>query len=204
MTWAVRRPAATEGKNRIRLLTMTRLPTDDDNRLDWQRARAQMFDYRRRITEAGYRIEWSWSVEQNPKRSGYHAHAIQWGDFIPQRELSSMWGDRRVDIRAIGRPGAETYAIKEAIVTAGYTVKNGTESFDRLGEHLVINGGRVCHFSRGFLHGLKSAEAMTALRQELNKGVTHQWHFEPVLRDGAARLAFARYVDRHGREAVFA
>lgn len=201
MTWALTQPEVYADKGRGRLITLTQLPTDDGGNLDWQRARDQVRDYKRRLSDSGYRCEWSWAIEQNPRRTGFHSHAVQWGDYIPQGAMQEMWGGRRVDVRAISRPAAGTYAIKEAIKTAGYTVKNGTETFERLSEHLFINGGRVCHFSRGFLHGLTSAQALTALRRQLNKGVTHEWHFEPIARDAAGIVAWQRFKARQGKEA---
>lgn len=107
------------------------------------------------IRAEGYRTEWAWTVERGSKTGMIHVHALQHGDFIPQRTLQRLWG-RRVDIRAIeARDGAALYALKEAQRVAGYAVKgaNGT-----LTEHLALNGGRAYHMSRRYLHGRSTRE----------------------------------------------
>jgi hypothetical protein len=101
------------------------------------------------------------AIERNPRGTGFHAHLIQHGDYVPQRLLQDMWGGRRVDIRAINRPEAGTYAIKEAARLSGYVIKNGRENFEGLQEHLSLNGRSVVEFSRGFLHGRTSRETLT-------------------------------------------
>ena len=174
MTWALRRAG------RGRLVTLTLLPTLEDGSLDWQRARGQLREFTYRLRHAGYAVEWAWAVEQNPRGTGYHVHLVMWGDYIPQRELAAMWGNRRVDIRAIRRPADGLYAMKDAVKVAGYAVKHGTDDFGGLSKHLDINGGRAVHMSRGFLHGLTAREALREVALEQGGDEERTWHLEPA------------------------
>ena len=139
-----------------RFITLTWLP---DN---WQRARAQVRDLCRRLRK-NYHVEWAWAIEQNPKATGYHAHAIQWGDFIPWQELLEKWGGRHIWIEPI-RGNAAKYATKCAFV-AGYANKN-------MAGHLEVNGGRAVHMTRGYLHGLTSRQALRVMSDK------KKWHLE--------------------------
>lgn len=172
MTWASRHA------DRTRLVTLTLLPTTDDGDLDWQRARWQVRNLVRSVRSDYPGWEMAWAVERNPKGTGFHAHGVQHGPYVPQGYLQERWGGRRVDIRAIRRPEAGVYAMKAAVRVCGYTVKKGTENFDGLTEHLRINGHRAAHFTRGFLHGKTSREALAALRDEMSDGEDLTWHLE--------------------------
>lgn len=165
---------------RSRFITLTQLPTTETGSLDWQRARAQVRDLAKRLRADGYRTEWGWALERNPKETGFHAHAVQHGDYVPQRVLEDRWGGRRVDVRALPKPGAGSYTVKQAVKVAGYVLKNGSESFDGLSEHLAINGHRAAHFSRGFLHGQTSREALKEIAVLLSDGQERTWHQEPA------------------------
>lgn len=110
-----------------------------------------------------YRLEWAWAIEENPKKTGYHAHAIQWGEYLPQAELQEMWGGRIAHIMRVGK-GTEGYLTKCAGV-CGYMAK----SIDR---HLAVNGGRAIHMTRGYLGGWTSREVL----QEMSSG--KKWHIE--------------------------
>lgn len=167
LTWACRQPVVWEEKNRPRLVTFTQLPTNEDGTLNFQRARGQIRDTLYRLRQDYPRFEMGWSVEQNPRKTGFHAHGIQHGQYVPQKAIATAWGDRRVDIRALSRPEASQYAIKEATKACGYILKNGREDFTRLQGHLAINGGRAVHLTRGFLHGLTSRDALQAMRSEM-------------------------------------
>jgi hypothetical protein len=177
MTWAAGQPQVWAGQNRARLVTLTQLPTCPDGSLDWQRSRSQVRDYLRRVRRDYPRFDVGWAIERNPKLTGYHAHLLQHGSYVPQRFLADLWGGRRVDVRALSRPEAGVYAIKEAVKVAGYVVKNGKDNFVGLQEHLAINGWRAAHFSRGFLHGLTSREASLQLAQSLSSS-DETWHLE--------------------------
>jgi len=122
----------------------------------------QVRDLIRRI-RMHYRCEWAWAVEVNPKRTGQHLHAIQHGDFLPQRHLQELWGGRICHITRVKKT-ATGYLTKVAQV-CGYL----TKEFDK---HLKVNGGRAIHLSRGFLHGFTSREVQQVLSSD------RQWHLE--------------------------
>lgn len=126
--------------DRARLVTLTNCPDD------WQRRRGQVRDLRRRIIAAGFRTEWAWTTEAGHKTGMVHVHAIQWGDYIPQATLQTLWGGRIVDIRsAVGRHGK--YISKAGAAVANYVSKGGVGHLD---EALTLNGGRLHHWSRAF------------------------------------------------------
>lgn len=164
MTWPMSRV------QRPRLVTLTKLPTveegDDAGQLDWQATRWQVRDLGRRLRQ-DYRCEWAWAVEPNPKGTGYHLHAIQHGDYLPQRELETLWGGRRVDIRAV-KCSAAQYVSKEAARVTGYVSKGARSAVKA---HQDVNGGRIYHSSRGYHMGLTRQQ----VRQEMAKGVEGQW-----------------------------
>lgn len=172
MTWAAREA------DRARLVTLTQLPTDQNGELDWQRARHQVRDLLYRIRQDYPAFQMGWAIERNPGETGFHAHGVQHGQYVPQRVLQERWGGRIVDIRQIRRPAAATYAMKDAVSVAGYLVKHGRENFDGLQAHLAVNGHRAAHFTRGFLHGLNSREAAKAMSAERNDGEVLTWHME--------------------------
>lgn len=175
MTWAARQA------RRRRLVTLTALPTSPAGDLDWQRSRGQVRDWLRRIRADHPGFEMGWAIERNPRETGFHAHGVQHGPYVRQSVLQERWGGRIVDIRALSRPGDGVYAIKEAVRVAGYAVKGGTEDFAGLGEHLAVNGGRAAHFTRGFLHGNTSREALRAMAIEQGEnGEPRTWHLEPA------------------------
>lgn len=133
-------------------MTLTQAPDD------WQALRQRVRTLTMRLRRDGYRTEWAWTVEHGSKSGMVHVHALQHGSYVPQRALEALWG-RRVDIRAIkGSQRVVNYAMKEAQRVAGYSLK-GTHQ-DLL-THLERNGGRACHYSRGYLRGerLRDVEA---------------------------------------------
>lgn len=152
--------------NRVRLVTLTQLPSD------WQKARGQVRDLVRRL-RAERKLEWGWSIEANPKGTGYHAHAIQWGDYLPQSWLQRKWGSRICHIMEVNK-GAAGYLTKCAAV-CGYLTKS-------MEEHLLVNGGRAVHLTRGFLHGRTSREVL----KEMSSG--RKWHLEHAT---AEEIAYA-------------
>lgn len=130
-------------------MTLTLAPAE------WQALRQKLRKLTLTLRSAGYLVEWAWTVEAGAQTGMRHVHALQHGDFIPQRELQRMWG-ARVDIRAIkSEGGAAKYAMKEARRVAGYAMK-GTHR--QLLAHLALNGGRGCHMSRGYLHGRRTRD----------------------------------------------
>lgn len=150
---ARRRAAVLAWAAPARFVTLTQAP---DN---WQALRARLRKLTLKVRAEGYACEWAWTVEQGTQTGMRHIHALQHGDYIPQRTLERLWS-RRVDIRAIrGRAGAAAYAMKEAGRVAGYAMKG---SHGDLLAHLDRNGGRGCHYTRAYLHGrrLREVEAI--------------------------------------------
>jgi len=118
---------------------------------DWQtirrRVRAVAFDLR----HEGFSWNCCWHVERNPRGTGHHVHAFQWGDFVSQRKLQTVCmaqGMGYPDIRKweqVGTRGA-MYGLKHAV---GYGLK-GASRKEGLEQYLAANGGRLVHASRGF------------------------------------------------------
>lgn len=165
-----------------RFLTLTQAPTN------WQACRQRMRKVALNLRTAGYSVEWAWTVERGRQTGMIHVHALQHGDYIPQRTLAKVWG-RRVDIRRISDvDGAARYTTKHAgRRLASYTMK-GTA--DQLGEHLDLNGGRGVHLSRRYLRGLTSREVW----QRLHPPGTLKWVQVSVWTSDADAAAIASTV----------
>lgn len=97
--------------------------------------------------------EWCYTIEKNPKGTGYHAHCLQSGPYIPQDRLQTACERARAGIpyiNAIKRTGIWTsrYGLK-GFGADGYGLKtfraNGSPA-----EALRINNGRMEHHTRGF------------------------------------------------------
>lgn len=105
---------------------------------------------RHALVGEGYRWDWVWSVEPNPKGTGRHVHAWQRGTYVPQEALSRAAVREGcgpvVDIRAWrkGSDAATAYALK----SISYGVK-GAAGEDPAG-FVAMNGGRLSHQSRGW------------------------------------------------------
>jgi len=121
---------------------------------EWQHCRAQLRDWVRRVRKA-YQWEWAWSIEPNPKGTGFHLHALQWGEFVPKKRLEQLWGGRFINIKLVRKTGKENY-ITKCYQIAKYSTKVNLE-------HLELNGGRCVHMSRGYLHGMTSREALKVM-----------------------------------------
>lgn len=139
--------------HRPRFVTLTRAPED------WQHRRAQVRDLRRRIVATGLATDWIWTTEVGRKTGMVHVHALQTGDYIPQRALQRMWGDRIVDIRS-AQPRHGEYISKSAGSLAQYVTKGATAHLDAA---LSLNGGRLHHWSRGWWGGVGVREYWTAM-----------------------------------------
>jgi len=97
--------------------------------------------------------EWSFTIEKNPKGTGYHAHCLQRGPSIPQAELQESCvraGAGFPHINSIKRAGMWTsrYGLK-GFGADGYGLKTFRSNGDPR-EALRINGGRLEHHSRKF------------------------------------------------------
>jgi len=97
--------------------------------------------------------EWCYTIEKNPKDTGYHAHCLQTGPYIPQDRLQEACERAKAGIpyiNAIKRKGVWTsrYGLK-GFGADGYGLKtfraNGSPT-----EALRINNGRLEHHTRGF------------------------------------------------------
>jgi hypothetical protein len=97
--------------------------------------------------------EWTFTIEPNPKGTGYHAHCLQRGPSIPQGELQESClrsGAGIPYINAIKREGIWTsrYGLK-GFGADGYGLKAFRPNGDSR-EALRINNGRMEHHSRAF------------------------------------------------------
>lgn len=97
--------------------------------------------------------EWSFTIEKNPKETGYHAHCLQHGPSIPQaalQECCARAGAGFPHINSIKRRGiwTATYGLK-GFGADGYGLKSFRPTLDS-GEALRINNGRLEHHSRSF------------------------------------------------------
>lgn len=97
--------------------------------------------------------EWCFTIEKNPKGTGYHAHCLQRGPSIPQGELQEACersGAGFPYINAIRRTAQWTslYGLK-GFGADGYGLKTFRPNADSK-EALRINHGRLEHHSRGF------------------------------------------------------
>ncbi len=157
-----------------RFLRLSRLPETAEGRRDY------MKDIRLRLRRQNYQTEWLWVVEKNPKGTGFHAHVLQWGDYIPQAHLQKMLGGRIPYIEKISsNVGAAGYALK-GVGAGGYALKGFRGDVETYWAHLDLNGGRPVHHSRGFFRS-QSGERMTATaaRKEylatLGEGEERDW-----------------------------
>lgn len=126
--------------------------------------------------------EWTFTIERNPEGTGYHAHCLQHGSFLPQPELQEACarsGAGMPDIRYIKREGIWTsrYGLK-GFGADGY----GMKTFRANGiprEALRINNGRLEHHSRGFfaIDGdalrVRDMERAAIAEMNLNKRVAY-------------------------------
>jgi hypothetical protein len=97
--------------------------------------------------------EWCYTIERNPKGTGYHAHCLQTGGYIPQNALQSACESARAGIpyiNAIKRKGIWTsrYGLK-GFGADGYGLKTFRPNGDAT-DALRINNGRMEHHTRGF------------------------------------------------------
>lgn len=106
------------------------------------------------LRKMGYRFEAAWVREPNDRQMQHHIHAVQHGDFVPQKVLQDRWG-ARVDIRSIEEPErAIRYLLKGALGGAG-----------DLMAHLEENGRRAVHLTQDYLRGESQESVRRALRR---------------------------------------
>lgn len=97
--------------------------------------------------------EWCYTIERNPKGTGYHAHCLQTGPYIPQDALQTACergGAGIPYINAIKREGiwSSRYGLK-GFGADGYGLKTFRPNGDPT-EALRINNGRLEHHTRAF------------------------------------------------------
>ena len=97
--------------------------------------------------------EWTYTIERNPKETGFHAHCLQVGPYIPQDALQTACkrgGAGIPYINAIKRTGQWTsrYGLK-GFGADGYGLKTFRPDADPT-HALRINNGRMEHHTRGF------------------------------------------------------
>jgi hypothetical protein len=113
--------------------------------------------------------EWSWTLEVNPAGTGYHAHALQHGPYVPQAALQEAClraGAGLPYVNAIRAAPTRTarYGMK-AFGAAGYGLKT-FRAVEQAGDALALNHGRVEHHSPGFFRidgdqaGVRDVESM--------------------------------------------
>lgn len=109
---------------------------------------------RRNLLRMGFAPgEWCFTIEKNPRGTGYHAHCLQTGPSIPQADLQIACERAHAGqpfINAIRRTGKWTsqYGMK-GFGADGYGMKTFRPNGD-MKEALKMNGGRVEHHSRAF------------------------------------------------------
>ena len=117
---------------------------------DWQTARNRMKQIAFHIRNSGYDWHCAWHLEPNPKGTGHHIHAWQYGSYIPQATLQDLAHREGMGIPYIEamkqNQGPVNYGLKQLAVK--YGLKGVDESAP--GEYLRKNGGRLVHSTRGF------------------------------------------------------
>jgi hypothetical protein len=136
-----------------RMITLTLAAERHDNN-PCKTALIRIKRIRERLKETGRDPgEWCYTLEKNPKGTGYHVHCLQAGGYIPQRELQNASHRARAgiaDIRYIHRKGIWTsrYGLK-GFGADGYGLKtfrpNGSPA-----EALRINNDWLEHHTTGF------------------------------------------------------
>jgi hypothetical protein len=122
----------------------------------YQTARRRIALIRRNLKRKGIEPgEWTWTIERNPKETGYHAHALQRGEYVSQNALQEACekaGAGFPHINAIKRKGkwVSSYGLKN-FGADGYGLKTFRPSGNPR-DSLAINGGALEHHSRGFYH----------------------------------------------------
>jgi hypothetical protein len=150
---ARRRALAITATRPRRTVLFTRVAAEQDSD-PLEVARTRMKRLRHELKAAGVPMgEWTWTVEHNPEESGYHAHAVQHGPYIPQRALAAACeaaGAGWPWIREIyaGPSRVARYGLK-AFGAAGYGMKT-FKSQESAEEALALNHGRLEHHTREF------------------------------------------------------
>jgi len=118
---------------------------------DWQTVRNRFKQNTHRLRERGYAYEVAWYVHRNPEQTGFHVHAHEHGDYIPQHEMQEVaasvgWGFPDIRAWRTGTRGT-TYGLAEMLGTAYASREIRGEGMYR---YLDWNGGRPVHTTRAF------------------------------------------------------
>lgn len=97
------------------------LVADADDESPCSTARTRIGLISRNLKRLGYEPgEWTWTIEQNPKETGYHVHMLQRGPSIPQRKLQEAakragagipW-IKRIERQAYGQAGMDSRVLE--------------------------------------------------------------------------------------------
>jgi hypothetical protein len=127
---------------------------------DWQDNRSAIKHLFKITDRAGYRLRAVYSIEHNPKETGYHLNLWWWGPDVPQAFLSEAavrvgwkpvvsverWKSRECD-----RYGMKEvrYGVKEALAGGGEGYYRQERVSGGVAAFLSINGGRLMHARTG-------------------------------------------------------
>jgi len=157
--------------------------------------------------------EWCFTLEQNPKETGFHVHCLQRGPYLAQSTLQTACVQAKAgwpDIRAIKRQGPWTsqYGLK-GFGADGYGLKQFRPNADPM-YALRINNGRVEHHSRGFFHindiGVRVRLAERAAVRELNRDKPIAFincapdQVDRIMNDVQLRRTLIGDIDRRSRD----
>jgi hypothetical protein len=119
---------------------------------EWQTTRNRVKQFTSRMRREGYRLDWAYHVEPNPKGTGRHLHGYQRGDFLPQDLVSSVadsCGMGKVAWITKFEPPADGAQYGTKLVGIDYGLKMN-EAEESARTFLAANGGRMVHATRGF------------------------------------------------------
>lgn len=140
---------------------------------------------------------WSWTLERNPKGTGYHAHVVQRGGYVPQAVLQLACerggaGIPYVNAIRADTTGAQRYGLKTFGAT-GYGLKT-FRAADDARDALALNHGRLEHHSRDFFE-VDGENA--GVREVERRALAEQYPFDPseyvVCNEQTARWFIERF-----------
>jgi len=141
----------------------------------WQARRDAVRVLLQRLRRSGLSIEMVWHCEPNPKGTGVHIHGWGHGDRVPMepfREAAvsagfGSWVGLSKMRQRVGRENAVGYGLKG--------VKYGMKHAEAK-EYLQVNGGRLCHATRGFWRdGPERLTLGTAIERTRAQGKDQEW-----------------------------
>lgn len=127
----------------------------------WQENRDILSKLFKRLDRAGYNLRAFYTIERNPKDTGFHLNLWWHGPDVPVRLLSEIaedlgWGSYVHVQRWRARSGADSYGTKDASTYGtkdasadGVSEPNATLT-DKQQDYLAINGARLFHARSSF------------------------------------------------------